>query len=124
MSQKLKGREIQKLCNGICQRIKLRFKGIRLLPKNIGSFSCNHCELFLPITILDTMYWNDKEIIELVLNHRGKKYGPTGEQILEKLRQNGRFCFCCGMKFSMSHKGSYVADKRDKLELVGLITRQ
>lgn len=96
--------------------IKGKYRRYRLTRKGIGSFSCNNCEIFFPRELLDNMYTDEQEIIDIVLKYKGKDK-------LEQLRKSKAICFCCGRKFSSRLMGSFISDKRDHLELIGAVNR-
>lgn len=103
-------------CMGLCDQVKEKFRGARKGLKGIGSFSCNHCGIHFPIYLLDRMYYEDQNIIEIIIKYKGLKK-------LERLRENQRFCFCCGHHLSVRKMGSFVSAKREQLELIGLVKR-
>ena len=119
LSSNTKIQEVRKnkmCCMGLCDQVKGKFKGARKGLKGIGSFSCNHCGIHFPIYLLDKMYDIDKTIISIVLRY-------IGYAKLKRLRENQRFCFCCGHHLSVRKMGSFVSIKREQLELIGLVKR-
>src|SRR5687768_9125881 len=110
--------EIKLVCKGICKSVKTRFKGLNLSKKGLDTFSCNECGFYMPLIMLEeqNMYVSDDMIIDLVIKYKGA----------EKLRQlivNPRTCFCCGKRFSVRLRGSYVSLKKTSMEIDGLVKR-
>lgn len=105
------------VCKGICKSQKQRFKGLNLSKKGLDTFSCNECGFYMPLILLEqNMYLTDEMIINLVLTYKGAN----------KLRQlivNPRTCFCCGKRFSVRLRGSYVSLKKTSMEIDGYVKR-
>lgn len=105
------------VCKGICKSQKQRFKGLNLSKKGLDTFSCNECGFYMPLILLErNMYLTDDMIINLVLTYKGAT----------KLRQlivNPRTCFCCGKRFSVRLRGSYVSLKKTSMEIDGYVKR-
>lgn len=104
------------MCKNLCSMIKGKYRRYRLARKGIGSFSCNNCEIYFPRELLENMYTEEQDIINIVLRYKGKAK-------LEQLRKSKAVCFCCNKRFSTRLMGSFVSDKRNELELAGLVKR-
>jgi len=106
------------VCKGICNHVKRRFKGLNLSKKGVDTFSCNECGFYMPLIMLEeqNMYLADDMIINLVITYKGAKK-------LMQLIKNPRTCFCCGKRFSVRLRGSYVSLKKTSMEIDGLMRR-
>lgn len=72
--------------------------------------------MYLPIEILDILYEVEEDIVNSIIKYKGLDK-------LKELQKKPRYCFCCGRKFSLRIRGSYVSIRKTQLEIEGVIHR-
>ena len=72
--------------------------------------------MYLPLEIIDILYEVEEDIINSIIKYKGLNK-------LKDLQSKSRYCFCCGHKFSLRIRGSFVSIRKTQLEIEGAIRR-